>query len=135
MPEIDECNQYIKKEELFNDFTENCINSQKCEKGINFKNYVTEIGTNNCTRSDSIFYVQYFCRQRSSRLLDKKLDSLLITCLGVLISLLFLITIYYLSKSNDIDYKLWDVKTVTPADFTVEYLISEKAWKTFLELP
>ena len=33
------------------------------------------------------------------------------------------------------DYKLWDVKTVSPADFTVEYIITEQAWNNFLQKP
>lgn len=48
--------------------------------------------------------------------------------------LLFLILIFFLHKSSKIDYKLWDVKTVTAADFTVEYRITETAWNTFLEM-
>lgn len=29
---------------------------------------------------------------------------------------------------------MWDVKTVTPADFTVEYTISKKLWQKFLTM-
>ena len=44
----------------------------------------------------------------------------------------FLLTLYYLYKTSKLDYKLWDVDTVTAADFTVEAVISEKMWKNFL---
>jgi uncharacterized membrane protein len=37
----------------------------------------------------------------------------------------------YLKLEN----KLWDVDTVTPADFTVVYTITDKIWKKFLETP
>ena len=39
--------------------------------------------------------------------------------------------IYYLYKTSKIDYKVWDVNTVTAADFTVEYNITEQAWENF----
>ena len=38
---------------------------------------------------------------------------------------------YFLFKTSIIEYKLWDIDTVTPADFTVEYNIPEVAWETF----
>lgn len=40
-------------------------------------------------------------------------------------SLIFLIMIFYLHTVAKLEYKLWDVDTVTPADFTVEYLITD----------
>lgn len=36
-------------------------------------------------------------------------------------------------ETATLDYKLWDVKTVTPADYSVEYIITEKAWNNFLK--
>jgi len=48
-----------------------------------------------------------------------------ITCLGIFISFIFLCAVYYLFESSKIDYKMWDVDTVTAADFTVESIISE----------
>ena len=45
--------------------------------------------------------------------------------------MLYTLTIYYLSNTSYLDFKLWDVYTVTPADFTVEMHISKKMWKNF----
>lgn len=50
-------------------------------------------------------------------------------------SLLFLILIFYLYTTSKLDYKLWDVNTVTAADFTAEYIITEQAWNTFKSMP
>lgn len=47
----------------------------------------------------------------------------------------FMCTTYYLSKTSYIDYKLWDVFTVTPADFTVEYSVPQNVWETFCQMP
>jgi hypothetical protein len=38
----------------------------------------------------------------------------------------------YLSKTASLDYKVWDVDTVTAADFTVEFFIYENVWLRFL---
>jgi hypothetical protein len=55
--------------------------------------------------------------------------------MGIFISLIFLILIFYLYKTSLLDYKLWDVNTVTPADFTVEYIITEQIWDNFMGRP
>ena len=36
-----------------------------------------------------------------------------------------MITVYYLTKTSSLNYKLWDLKTTTSADFTVEIVITE----------
>ena len=56
----------------------------------------------------------------------------MIACLGLFICFVFMCTTYYLSKTSYIDYKLWDVFTVTAADFTVEYEITKALWDRFL---
>jgi hypothetical protein len=38
---------------------------------------------------------------------------------------IFMITVYYMTKTSSLDYKLWDLKTTTAADFTIEIVISE----------
>lgn len=48
---------------------------------------------------------------------------------------IFLLATYYLSTTSYIDYKLWDVFTVTAADFTVEFPISKRLWEKFIDLP
>lgn len=63
----------------------------------------------------------------------KKHEGLLIACLGLFICFVFMCTTYYLSQTSYIDYKLWDVFTVTAADFTVEYEITRSMWNKFLE--
>ncbi len=43
----------------------------------------------------------------------------------------FLLTLYYLYSTSKLDYKMWDVDTVTAADFTVETVISQEMWEKF----
>ena len=53
-------------------------------------------------------------------------------CLGIFISFIFLCSIYYLYETSKLEYKSWDVATVTAADFTVESNISEAMWNNFI---
>jgi hypothetical protein len=50
--------------------------------------------------------------------------ALAIVCIGIFMCLLFLLVLYYLQQTSRIEYKLWDVNTVTAADFTTEAFIS-----------
>jgi len=55
----------------------------------------------------------------------------MIACVGIFISLLYLTGMYYLGSAAKIDFKAWDVGTVTAGDFTVEYQIPSVVWKKF----
>ena len=61
----------------------------------------------------------------------KRTEGLAIVCLGIFVCLIFLLTHWYLRETAVIDFKLWDVETVTASDFTVEYVISDKVWSKF----
>ncbi len=56
-------------------------------------------------------------------MLHKKQLGVFVASSAIFMCFLFLLTTYYLSETASIDYKMWDVDTVTAADFTVEYLV------------
>lgn len=37
--------------------------------------------------------------------------------------------IYYLRRASELNFKKWDVSSVTTADFTVQVIIREEIWK------
>ena len=41
--------------------------------------------------------------------------------------------IYYQEKTSLLDYKLWDVNTVTAADFTTETFFTDEFWQSYLD--
>lgn len=53
------------------------------------------------------------------------------TCSAVVGGLLFTFVIYYLRISANLNFKLWDLKTVTAADFTVEVSFTKEMWDDF----
>jgi hypothetical protein len=45
--------------------------------------------------------------------------------------MLFWVVNYYLTTVQDLDYKVWDVNTVTVGDFTVFWNISPEQWHNY----
>ena len=56
----------------------------------------------------------------------------MVACLGIFISLVYLLVLYYQEKTAALDYKVWDVDTVTVADFTVETFFVDELWEQYL---
>ena len=89
-----------------------------------------------CWHHKSIIYLQYSCTQPlqgvdnagDKNLNVKREQGLFVACIGILISLLYLTCCYYLSTVASIEFKQWDVGTVTASDFTVEYQIPKVVW-------
>lgn len=47
--------------------------------------------------------------------------------------LIFLTSIYFLKKNSNLKQAEWDAETITVGDYSVEYHITPKAYKTFLD--
>lgn len=70
--------------------------------------------------------------QDNSNVTLKRREALVVVSLGIFICLLFLCAIYYLYETSRLEYKTWDVNTVTAADFTVELNITKNMWDTYV---
>lgn len=57
----------------------------------------------------------------------------LVTATGVCIAMLFTVMIRYLYQGGKITQLEWDVSTITAGDYTVEFMIDESSYKTWLE--
>jgi len=56
---------------------------------------------------------------------------LLVVFFGIFAAIVFMIVIFYMKKTSEMDYKLWDLSTVTASDFTVELNVTKTMWETF----
>lgn len=63
------------------------------------------------------------------------MEGLLISCIGVFIALIFLLMILFLQQTSNYEYKIWDIDTITAADFTVTYAITKEVWENFKKSP
>ncbi len=52
--------------------------------------------------------------------------------LGLLACFIYSIAIFYLKRQSKLNFKSWDVQTITPGDYSVEYEISQHSYDWFL---
>jgi hypothetical protein len=86
-----------------------------------------------CINEDSLVYAQFTCELEEELLEQRHKHLSIISCLGILCASIFSIAIYYqkrYSKMNQLD---WDIQTITPGDYTLQYEITDEAYQWFLE--
>lgn len=57
----------------------------------------------------------------------------MISCLGVFGAFIFTIVIYHQKRISKLIQIDWDVSTITPGDYTLQYEITDEAYQHFLE--
>ena len=72
--------------------------------------------------------MQYQCVQSDDTIISKREQGLGIVCIGVFATTIYMLTIFYLNHTANLDYKMWDLTCVTAADFTAELTITEDMW-------
>lgn len=55
-------------------------------------------------------------------------------CISIFTCLLFYATASLLNQNASLDYKIWDMHTVTAGDFTVSMPISEEMWAVYNDI-
>lgn len=88
-----------------------------------------------CITNNTRIYWQMTCLSDVDTVNHKRQMGTIIVCIGVVISFVFILFVAYLQKTARLDYKVWDVDTVTAADFTVEFQITDNLWTKFCQLP
>ena len=78
--------------------------------------------------------MQYYCEQTPDAVSEKRRVGLIIACLAIFSCYLFMLTTIYLKNTAYLDYKLWDIHTVTPADFTIVLEITQTMWNTYKDM-
>lgn len=130
---VNKCSPALRSDAIETYIESECGGKKECKSEISVKSMLNNKDANvaplECWDNESIIYLQYQCVQpinddneQGLPSLNRKRDqALLVSCVGILISLLYLTCCYYLSKVAAIEFKQWDVGTVTAGDFTVEY--------------
>ena len=117
-------------------FEENCFGKEDCSAGITVQEMMKKPAMAPgveaaCFDKASLIYLQYQCEQDVDELNVKRVQALFFACTGIFISYTFLSILYYLNKVALIDFKQWDVETVTAGDFTAVYQIPDEVWYNF----
>jgi hypothetical protein len=76
--------------------------------------------------------MQYKCEQSADHLNKKREKGLAVSICACIAALVFLVVIFYMKKMAILDFQMWDMKTLTASDFTVEMTITEALWNQFI---
>lgn len=88
-------------------------------------------GTAECD-DESYLYFQLPCIIPSDQRVERKCTGLFIACLGVFLYLFVHTQFEYIKSVQDLNYVEYDVKTISAADYTCEFGISNDMYETFV---
>lgn len=138
VPYVEQCSQLIDYEALNTTFFDDCYGSKNCS--IDFFSFITPyISPSNkilnktvydyCTTGTAKWYAQYTCLQDDKELDGKRYMGLAIVCLGFFGICCYSLQVFYLTHTAKLDFRLWDISTLTAADFTAEITITKDMWE------
>ncbi|CDW71360.1 UNKNOWN [Stylonychia lemnae] len=131
------CSEELDQAQVQSYIQEKCFDKSECEidvqkiRGMITNNFTAK--SNRCLEETSNFFVQIPCTFHKGELQKRRIQGLIVGCIGIFISLFFLVYVDYLNGIFKNLYIEWDVNTVTAGDYSVELDISEKMWKNFIE--
>jgi hypothetical protein len=65
--------------------------------------------------------------------MEQKFNQLsIIASIGVFVASLFLIVLYFMKRNSKMNQLDWDIQTITPGDYTLQYEITDEAYHWFL---
>jgi hypothetical protein len=76
--------------------------------------------------------VQVACTYSSEEIKERKMIGLFVGCLSIACALFINVYTDYIEQIAKANYKNWDVKTITAADYTVEVDIPKGLYKSFI---
>lgn len=98
---------------------------------INFYHKIEQIDKI-CLSEKSLSYLQFTCTFSDEQLKTQQKLGLYITITGVICCLLYKFSVYWLTINLDLDLKVWDISTVTVADFSVQVEIPQTLWEKWI---
>ena len=120
----------LDKDKFMAYFNQNCVNKTHCVITNFMKNYVIP-GNNNWYNPDAVGFFQYSWLQSSSQLTSKRGEALFIVWINVFWGLLFFIILRFFRLKSKIEFKEWDMDTVTVSDYSAEFMIKRKMFSLF----
>ena len=134
-PQIKQCTDAHLNYKTFTEaFAKECEGKTSCK--LNFNNHLDRAKAkgpaNKCTDFFARVYVNYSCQFETVVQENQKIAWLVAT-LGVVSCLIFTYTIWYLRRSAQLNFKRWDIETVTSADFTIQVNFSKNLWSNWKE--
>lgn len=136
VPANDECNKQVNS--LFKDK----LLGQMQNKNEGFYDYASsDLFTNydalqtagsTCVDKSAQLYVQYACAIAQEDLNQRHKDLSILACIAIFAASLYLIVLYFVKRNSKMNQLDWDIQTITPGDYTLQYEITEEAYHHFL---
>lgn len=112
-----------------------CHHKKNCTMSIDINNLINPAGHSpsiaKACNEEAYLYVQMPCLYPKGRLTNRKIAGLFLSSLSVFIFLFMLLTLEYVRRVQANRFVEWDVKTITAADYSVEFGISKKQYENF----
>lgn len=128
------CNRLMeprKKSMFFEKLKLLCNNERSCTISIDIQNLlyysITEKQSKACDQ-EAYMYMQIPCLYPKHQMYKRKIVGLMITCISVFIFLFMQAYLQYVKKLQANRFIDWDVKTISAADYTVEFAISKNQY-------
>lgn len=86
-----------------------------------------------CFHPNTQMFIQYTCEMNDGQKFDKYNNVAICTFSVMLISIMFVLVIYYAQNTSEINTMVYDVQTVTASDYTVEMDITKSMYDDFLK--
>ena len=128
--DTDICAGSLNKEKFSSYFDQNCINKTHCSITGFMKNYVRP-GNNTWYHPDAVGFFQYSWLQTSSQITTKRQEALFIVWVNIFCGLLLFIILRFFRVKTEIEFKEWDMDTVTVSDYAAEFHVKEKMYQNF----
>jgi hypothetical protein len=77
-------------------------------------------------------YVQYSCIIPQDNIEKRHKELSIVSCLAIFAASLYLIVLYYVKRNSKMNQLDWDIQTITPGDYTLQYEITDEAYHWFL---
>ena len=87
-----------------------------------------------CFGEGTLFFLQIGCTYTETQLKERQVYGLLIGCITIGVALFILAYTEYLEQIFSNDFKLFDVNTITAADYTLEIKFPKGFFNRFCEL-
>lgn len=85
-----------------------------------------------CVDKSAYLYVQYSCAIPADSLQERHKDLSILACIAIFAASLYLIVLYFVKRNSKMNQLDWDIQTITPGDYTLQYEITEEGYHWFL---
>jgi len=95
-------------------------------------NLASVANVTDCTSSKAKIFVSYSCIQTEETQKTKYNQASIISGLAILLVLVYMTVLHQFKRASDLNQKEWDIQTITPGDYTMQYEISSKSYEFFM---